>query len=74
MIHFLNSFFLMFENHFMLPIMQTDIMLTYQEKILIIDAKYYSQIMQKRFQHSSIRSGNLYQMFAYVKNKEIERN
>ncbi len=60
------------DNHFMLPIMQTDIMLTYQEKILIIDAKYYSQIMQKRFQHSSIRSGNLYQMFAYVKNKEIE--
>ena len=30
----------------MLPVMQSDIMLTYKEKILIIDAKYYSHTTQ----------------------------
>lgn len=56
----------------MLPVMRTDIMLQYQEKILIIDAKYYQRIMQTNFDRESIHSGNLYQIFAYVKNKEHE--
>lgn len=33
----------------MLPVMQTDIMLTYKEKILIIDAKYYSHTTQMQY-------------------------
>lgn len=56
----------------MLPVMQTDIMLSRGDSILIIDAKYYSNIMQTQFDTYSIHSGNLYQMFTYVKNKEIE--
>lgn len=56
----------------MLPTMQTDIMLTYKDKVLIIDAKYYSHIMQHQFGANSIHSGNLYQIFTYVKNKEAE--
>jgi len=56
----------------MLPIMQTDIMLSKDEKILIIDAKYYSKILQSQFDSNTVKSNNLYQIFTYVKNKEIE--
>ena len=56
----------------MLPIMQSDIMLTYAGKTLIIDAKYYGQTLQRQFDRYSIQSGNLYQIFTYVKNKEAE--
>lgn len=56
----------------MLPVMQTDIMLTYNEKILIIDAKYYSHTTQSQYDTHTLHSGNLYQIFTYVKNKEAE--
>lgn len=56
----------------MLPVMQTDIMLTYNEKILIIDAKYYSHTTQLQYDTHTLHSGNLYQIFTYVKNKEVE--
>ncbi len=56
----------------MLPVMQTDIMLSRGEKFLIIDAKYYSHMLQTRFDAHTIHSANLYQIFAYVKNKEVE--
>lgn len=56
----------------MLPVMQTDIMLTYNEKILIIDAKYYSHTTQSQYNTHTLHSGNLYQIFTYVKNKEAE--
>lgn len=56
----------------MLPAMQTDIMLAYCEKILIIDAKYYSHTTQAQFDTHTLHSGNLYQIFTYVKNKEAE--
>lgn len=53
----------------MLPIMQSDVMLTYGDKTLIIDAKYYEHNTQERYGVNTIYSNNLYQMFAYVKNK-----
>lgn len=56
----------------MLPVMQSDIMLTYQDKTLIIDAKYYSHSTQKQYDTHTIHSGNLYQIFTYVKNKTVE--
>ena len=56
----------------MLPVMQTDIMLTYEEKVLIIDAKYYAHTTQSRFDTHTLHSSNLYQLFTYVKNKEVE--
>lgn len=55
-----------------LPVMQSDIMLRYQEKTLIIDAKYYSRVMQMQFNKRTLHSANLYQIFTYVKNKEAE--
>lgn len=56
----------------MLPVMQSDITLSKDEKTLIIDAKYYSKIMQTQYNTHSIHSGNLYQIFTYVKNKEYQ--
>lgn len=55
-----------------LPQMRTDVTLSRGNNILIIDAKYYAKTMQKRFEVETIHSGNLYQIFAYVKNKEYE--
>lgn len=55
-----------------LPVMQSDIMLTKGNRVLIIDAKYYTHTMQHQFDTSTVISGNLYQIFTYVKNKEQE--
>lgn len=55
-----------------LPGMVTDITLKSAGKVLIIDAKYYGHTMQTQNDVNSIHSGNLYQIFAYVKN--LDRN
>jgi len=49
-----------------LPIMQTDILLTIGERTLIIDTKYYTRTMQKQFDKSTIHSNNLFQIHTYV--------
>ena len=53
-----------------LPAMRTDITLSARGRVLIIDAKYYASTMQRNFDKRSVHSGNLYQIFAYVKNKQ----
>lgn len=58
----------------MLPIMKTDVMLSKNDKVLIIDAKYYTKTLQTRYDANTIHSANLYQIFTYVKNKEVELN
>ncbi len=60
------------EFSFMLPIMQTDIMLSKGNTILIIDAKYYTHTTQKQYSSNTLHSSNLYQIFTYVKNKDAE--
>ena len=57
---------------FLLPKMQTDVTLEYGNKILIIDAKFYSHNIVKNYGKDIHRTGNLYQIFTYVKNKEVE--
>lgn len=52
----------------MLPVMQSDIMLSDKKKTLIIDAKYYSHTMQVQYGVYTIHSNNLYQIYTYVKN------
>ena len=47
----------------MLPVMQTDIMLSHKNKTLIIDAKYYSHNTQVQYDVRTLHSGNLYQIF-----------
>lgn len=55
----------------MLPTMQSDIMLTFGSKTLIIDAKYYGHTMQTQYDVHTLHSNNLYQIFTYVKNKAV---
>jgi len=56
----------------MLPVMHSDIMLSDGDKVLIIDAKYYSHTTQVQYDVHSLHSNNLYQIFTYVKNKDME--
>ena len=63
----------------MLPEMRTDVMLRARgggspgaatDRELIIDAKYYEHATQERWGKQTVHSGNLYQIFTYVKNEE----
>ena len=56
----------------MLPVMQSDIMLSQGNKVLIIDTKYYTHTTQKQYNIHTLHSNNLYQIFTYVKNKDRE--
>ncbi len=57
-----------------LPVMQTDITLKNKERTLVIDAKYYSHTMQTQYDTYTIHSGNLYQIFTYVKNLDKDHS
>lgn len=52
----------------LLPVMQTDITLKKNARVLIIDAKYYAHNLQTQYDTQTIHSANLYQIFTYVKN------
>ena len=60
------------EDNTMLPTMQSDIHLQKDNTVLIIDAKYYSQTTQFRYNKHTIHSNNLYQIFTYVKNRDYQ--
>src|SRR5690625_2228862 len=53
-----------------LPIMQTDLVLQKDKKILIVDAKFYSSNMVTRIKDGAVKqiSNNLYQIYAYINN------
>lgn len=53
-----------------LPLMRTDILLASSTRQIIIDTKYYAQALQERYGSKTFHSGNLYQIFAYLKNAE----
>lgn len=52
----------------LLPNMQTDIMLSLDERTLIIDTKYYSHILQSHYNKQIFHSQNFMQLFTYVGN------
>lgn len=55
-----------------LPAMNTDLTLRSHERTLIIDAKYYGRSMQGgQWDKSTVHSGHLYQILAYVKNADV---
>lgn len=54
----------------LLPKMQTDIVLKYNKKKLIIDAKYYSNILQESYDKPTFSNNNINQIFTYVKNED----
>lgn len=53
-----------------LPEMKSDIVISNENHTLIIDTKYYSKTLQTNFDHKTIHSNNLYQIFTYVKNRD----
>ena len=57
-----------------LPKMRTDVSLASSERKLVIDTKYYSQTLQKHYDKQSIHSGNMYQLFSYVKNLQVQEH
>ena len=54
----------------LLPIMQSDITLTLDDRTLIIDTKYYSKNLQEHFGKSTLHSPNFYQIHTYVMNED----
>lgn len=56
----------------LLPVMRTDLILSKENKILIIDAKYWTKMTQSYRENITNHSQNLYQIFSYVKNKQKE--
>lgn len=58
-----------------LPKMRTDVVLEtkkYPSKQLIIDAKFYKDILSSNFDKKVLNSSNLYQIFSYVNNSLFE--
>ena len=53
-----------------LPTMRTDISIRAGSRTLIIDTKYYKEVFQSYFDKQTVHSGNLYQLFSYLKNLE----
>lgn len=60
------------DNSEFLPMMKTDIVLEYKNRILIIDTKFYSKILRTYKEKQTFLSSNIYQIFSYVKNKDAE--
>lgn len=53
----------------LLPEMRTDITLVGASRRLILDCKFYHETLSGYFGSERLKSGNLYQMYAYVKNQ-----
>lgn len=51
-----------------LPKMQTDVSLTTATRKIIIDCKYTPEATKRHYEAEKLRSGHLYQMFAYLNN------
>ena len=60
----------------LLPLMKSDITIEFNGKILIIDTKYYEHSMQTNSFYNSrtMHSNNMYQIFTYVKNKDVNNS
>lgn len=56
----------------MLPAMLTDITLQGKNQKIIIDTKYYKEAFQTRYDKQKLNSSNLYQLFSYLKNQEMD--
>jgi 5-methylcytosine-specific restriction enzyme subunit McrC len=50
--------------------MYTDASLRSPRRTVIIETKYYSETLHAHYERKTLRSGHLYQLFAYVKNLE----
>jgi 5-methylcytosine-specific restriction enzyme subunit McrC len=56
-----------------LPEMRTDIVLENSTRKIVIDTKYYREIMSTYFESNTFHSSNLYQIYSYLKNLEVDK-
>lgn len=61
-------------NESYLPKMQTDVTLESKHRKLIIETKYYSNALNSRFETEKFNSGNLYQIYSYLRNIETKQD
>lgn len=57
-----------------LPEMRTDITIRGDERVIVIDTKFSKKTLQKGRFGESVKSGDLYQIFAYLKNLEATQS
>lgn len=57
-----------------LPKMQTDITLESIERKVILETKYSANALNSRFETEKFKSGNLYQLYSYLRNVETKPN
>jgi 5-methylcytosine-specific restriction enzyme subunit McrC len=53
-----------------LPEMKTDVCLISEQRKIILDCKFYRNALQTNWQKQTLHSTHLYQLFAYLRNKE----
>lgn len=53
-----------------LPAMWADVLLASPERRIILDAKFYGRALDERFGSEKLRSTNLYQILAYLRNRQ----
>lgn len=56
-----------------LPEMRTDVCLIGGDRKIILDCKYYKDSLQRNWGKRTVHSENLYQLYAYLRNKENEK-
>lgn len=57
-----------------LPKMQTDVTIESGIQKIIIETKYYAEALNSRFETEKFISGNLYQLYAYLRNIEFKKD
>ena len=62
------------DNFNFIPNMKTDITIYNKEKCLIIDTKYYKEILKEHKGKEIIRPSHLYQIYAYMNNIKFKGN
>lgn len=55
-----------------LPKMQTDVTLESENRKIILETKYYASALNSRFEGEKFHSGNLYQLYSYLRNIETK--
>lgn len=60
------------EKYSFIPMMHTDTTITYLDKTLIIDTKFYKEILGNNRGSRKFRTDNIYQIFSYVENYKIQ--
>lgn len=57
----------------MIPRMEADIILESRNRRIIMDTKYYAKALTHHFGPAKLRSGNLYQLLTYLRNREATK-